>query len=191
MKQFSLFLIIATVLLFASELYSAPGIKIDRAVIGSGGMLEVKNSSNLKLSGLVGQVAIDRISQGNRVLYQGFWVPLESPTGVDENPPISLNNEISNFPNPASTTTTFRYNLTENSFVTFKVYDMVGNLIKTLVDGFQSAGQQEIVWDLKSDNLLDVPSGNYFYELSVSPAQIAGINDSRSKTYRNILVIVK
>jgi hypothetical protein len=68
---------------------------------------------------------------------------------------------------------------------------MVGNLIKTLVDGFQSAGQQEIVWDLKSDNLLDVPSGNYFYELSVSPAQIAGINDSRSKTYRNILVIVK
>jgi hypothetical protein len=191
MKQFSLFLIIATVLLFASELNSAPGLKIDRAVIGSGGMLEVKNSSNLKLSGLVGQVAIDRISQGNRVLYQGFWVPLESPTGVDENPPISLNNEISNFPNPASTTTTFRYNLTENSFVTLKVYDMVGNLIKTLVDGFQSAGQQEIVWDLKSDNLLDVPSGNYFYELSVSPAQIAGINDSRSKTYRNILVIVK
>jgi hypothetical protein len=191
MKQFSLFLIIATVLLFASELYSAPVLKIDRAVFGSGGMLNVKNSGNLELTGLVGQVAIDRISQGNRVLYQGFWVPLESPTGVDENPPISLNSEISNFPNPASTTTTFRYNLTENSFVTLKVYDMVGNLIKTLVDGFQSAGQQEIVWDLKSDNLLDVPSGNYFYELSVSPAQIAGINDSRSKTYRNILVIVK
>jgi len=191
MKQFSLFLIIATVLLFASELYSAPGLKIDRAVFGSGGMLVVKNSGNLSLSGLTGQIAIDRISQGNRVLYQGFWVPLESPTGVEENPPISLNDNISNFPNPASTSTTFRYTLMENSFVTLRVYDMVGNLIKTLVDGFQSAGQQEIVWDLKSDNLIDVPSGNYFYELTVSPAQIAGLNDSRSKTYRNILVIVK
>lgn len=192
MRRFSLFLITITFLaLVSSSLYSAPGLKIDRYVFGSGGMLEIKNSANLSLSGLFGQVAIDRIQQGNRVLYQGFWVPLESPTDVEENPPISLNDNISNFPNPASTTTTFRYTLNENSFVTLKVFDMVGNLVKVLFDGFQSAGSQEIVWDLKSDNHLQVPSGNYYYELTINPGQIAGLDESRTKTYRNILVIVK
>ncbi len=193
MRRFSWFFLTTTlVALFISvSLYSAPELKIDRYVLGSGGMLEIKNSANLSLSGLVGQVAIDRIQQGNRVLYQGFWVPLESPTGVEDNSPISFNENITNFPNPASTTTTFRYTLNENSFVTLKVYDMVGNLIKVLVDGFQPAGSQEIIWDLKSDNHLEVPSGNYYYELTINPAQIAGLDESRSKTYRNILVIVK
>ncbi len=169
--------------------FSAPGLKIDRSVIGSGGMLTVKNSANLNLSGLLGQVAIDRISNGNRVLYQGFWVPTETPTDVSE--PISLSNQISNFPNPASVSTTFRYTLEENSLVSLKVYDMVGNLVKILVDGFQPAGNQEIVWDLKNDNLVDVPSGNYFYELTITSGQIAGFSETKTQTYRNILVIVK
>ncbi len=169
--------------------FSTPGLKIDRSVIGSGGMLTVKNSANLNLSGLLGQVAIDRISNGNRVLYQGFWVPTETPTDVSE--PISLSNQISNFPNPASFSTTFRYTLEENSLVSLKVYDIVGNLVKILVDGFQPAGNQEIVWDLKNDNLVDVPSGNYFYELTITSGQIAGFSETKTQTYRNILVIVK
>ncbi|MGB9771236.1 MAG: FlgD immunoglobulin-like domain containing protein [Candidatus Kapaibacteriota bacterium] len=171
-------------------LSAAPGIKIERSVVGSGGMLETKNSANLKISGLVGQIAIDRIAKNDKVLYQGFWVPTESPTEVPGEP-ISLNNQISNYPNPASISTTFRYTLEENSLVTLKVYDMVGNLVKVLYDGFQSAGQQEIVWDLKNDGQIDVPSGNYFYELTITSGQVAGSFDSKTQSFRNILVIVK
>ncbi|MFN3307248.1 MAG: FlgD immunoglobulin-like domain containing protein [Candidatus Kapaibacteriota bacterium] len=182
-------LVLITSLVVFVPSFSAPGLKIDRSVVGSGGMLNVKNSANLNLSGLTGQVAIDRISSGNRVLYQGFWVPTETPTDVTE--PISLNNQVSNFPNPASISTTFRYSLEENSLVSLKVYDMVGNLVKVLVDGFQPAGNQEVVWDLKNDNLTDVPSGNYFYELTITSGQIAGFSETKTQTYRNILVIVK
>ncbi|ROL58257.1 T9SS C-terminal target domain-containing protein [Bacteroidetes/Chlorobi group bacterium Naka2016] len=174
----------------AISLFAAPGLKIERSVIGSGGMLETVNAANLKISGLVGQVAIDRISKNDKVLYQGFWVPTESPTEVPGEP-ISLNDQVSNYPNPASISTTFRYTLQENSLVTLKVYDMVGNLVKVLYDGFQPAGQQEIVWDLKNDNQIDVPSGNYFYELSITSGQVAGFSESKTQTYRNILVIVK
>lgn len=185
---------VLTVVLLASlvavlSLEAAPGIKIERSVVGSGGMLETKNSTNLKISGLVGQVAIDRISKNDKVLYQGFWVPTETPTEVAE--PISLNDQISNYPNPASISTTFRYSLEENSLVTLKVYDMVGNLVKVLFDGFQSAGQQEIVWDLKNDSQIDVPSGNYFYELTITSGQVAGFSETKTRTFRNILVIVK
>ncbi|MCX7908158.1 MAG: T9SS type A sorting domain-containing protein [Ignavibacteria bacterium] len=189
----SFFKILALLLLISfiqfSNLLSAPGFKIERSVVGSGGMLELKNLSNLRLSGIFGQVAIDRISKADKILYQGFWVPTESPTDVTE--PISLNQQISNFPNPASTSTTFRYTLDENSLVTLKIYDMVGNLVKVLVDGFQPAGKQEVVWDLKNDSQIDVPSGNYFYELTVTSGQVAGFNESKTQTYRNILVIVK
>lgn len=184
----SSFVLIATVLVVAPGI-AAPGLKIDRSIIGSGGMLSVKNSANLNLSGLLGQVAIDRISAGDRVLYQGFWVPTETPTEVSE--PISLNSQISNYPNPASISTTFRYTLEENSLVSLKVYDMVGNLVKILVDGFQSAGSQEIVWDLKNDSQISVPNGNYFYELTITSGQVAGFSETKTQTYRNILVIVK
>lgn len=184
---------VLTVVLLASfvvvaSLVAAP-IKIERSVVGSGGMLETKNSADLKISGLVGQVAIDRISNNNKILYQGFWVPTESPTEVTE--PISLNEQISNYPNPASISTTFRYTLQENALVTLKVYDMVGNLVKVLFDGFQSAGKQEIVWDLKNDSQIDVPSGNYFYELTITSGQVAGFSETKTQTFRNILVIVK
>lgn len=185
---------VSTIVLVTSFLivvpgFAVPGLKIDRSVIGSGGMLSIKNSANLNLSGITGQVAIDRISNGNRVLYQGFWVPTETPTDVTE--PISLNNQISNFPNPASISTTFRYSLEENSLVSLKVYDMVGNLVKILVDGFQPAGTHEIAWDLKNDNQIELPSGNYFYELTIVSGQVAGLSEQKTQTYRNILVIVK
>lgn len=184
-----LIIVFTLTLMSGLSLFSAPGVKIERFVIGSGGMLEAKNSSNLTISGIYGQIAIDRISKGDRILYQGFWVPTETPTDVTE--PISLNDQVSNYPNPASISTTFRYTLQENSLVTLKVYDMVGNLVKVLVDGFQPAGKQEIVWDLKNESQIDVPSGNYFYELTITSGQVAGFNESKTQTFRNILVIVK
>lgn len=189
MRFVSKVLVIVLTLLQGASLFSAPEVKIERFVIGAGGMLEAKNSSNLIMSGIYGQIAIDRIAKNDKVLYQGFWVPTESPTDVTE--PISFSEQISNYPNPASISTTFRYTLKENSLVTLKVYDMVGNLIKVLYDGFQPAGNQEIVWDLKNENQIDVPSGNYFYELTITSGTVAGLNESKTQTFRNILVIIK
>lgn len=170
--------------------FSAPGLNIERSVFGNGGMVEIRNNSGWKISGLVGQVAIDRISVSNRILYQGFWVPTDYATDVPGEP-ISLSSTITNYPNPASNSTTFRFTLDESSYITLKVYDMVGNLVKVLIDGVQPSGEHQIVWNLKSDNQMELPSGNYFYELAVTPGQVAGLNDSKSKVVRNILLIVK
>lgn len=169
---------------------SAPSLNIERSVFGNGGMIKVQNSLGWEISGLVGQVAIDRISVSNRVLYQGFWVPTDYVTAIEEEP-ISLSSTISNFPNPASTSTNFRFALDESSYVTLKVYDMVGNLVKILIDGVQPSGEHQFFWNLKSDNQLELTSGNYYYELSVTPGQVVGLTDAKPKVVRNILVIVK
>jgi hypothetical protein len=76
-----------------------------------------------------------------------------------------------NYPNPFNPITVIRYSLSatggENSFVTLKVYDVLGNELITLVDKKQSAtggsGSYEVKWDATN-----YPSGIYFSKLEVN-----------------------
>ncbi len=65
-----------------------------------------------------------------------------------------------NFPNPFNPSTTIKYELPELSFVTLKVYDVLGSEIIVLVNGEKSKGSYEVEFD--GTNL---SSGIYFYRL--------------------------
>jgi uncharacterized protein (DUF362 family) len=65
-----------------------------------------------------------------------------------------------NYPNPFNSSTTFRYFLPQPGKVTLKVYNTIGQLIKTLVNNYVHAGEHQLNWN--ADNL---PSGMYFYNL--------------------------
>jgi hypothetical protein len=81
----------------------------------------------------------------------------------DGMPPEELPKSYSlyqNFPNPFNPATTIKYALSENSFVTLKIYDIVGREIKTLVSANQTAGTYLL--DFNAENLA---SGVYFYKL--------------------------
>ena len=66
-----------------------------------------------------------------------------------------------NYPNPFNPSTHIKYGLTENSHITLKVYNMLGQEIKTLVDEFQSVGSNLIIWDGK-DNFGDLASSGLY-----------------------------
>lgn len=70
-----------------------------------------------------------------------------------------------NYPNPFSTATTIEYELPSDAYVTLKVYNIAGQLVKYLVNGFMEAGAHKVVWDGRdmSGNLLS--SGLYIYRL--------------------------
>jgi hypothetical protein len=70
-----------------------------------------------------------------------------------------------NYPNPFNPTTNITYSLKENSKVILKVYNMLGQEIKTLVNGFQEAGNKSIIWNGKNDLGESVPSGCYIYRI--------------------------
>lgn len=65
-----------------------------------------------------------------------------------------------NYPNPFNPTTVINYEIPGNSRVTIKLYNVLGNEIRTLVDQDQTRGIHFIQLDAR-----DIPSGVYFYTL--------------------------
>jgi len=92
------------------------------------------------------------------------WV-YSTPITIDtEQPTIT---EVSDEPDPFNPsmgeTTTINYTLSEKCYVTIKIYDPTGRLIKIL-RATQSAGPNSMTWDGKVQGLI-VPDGTYTYEI--------------------------
>ncbi len=69
----------------------------------------------------------------------------------------SLNN---NYPNPFNPSTTIKYSLKEKGFVLLIVYDVLGRIVKELVNKQQSKGNYEVVFDASN-----LSSGVYYYRI--------------------------
>jgi hypothetical protein len=65
-----------------------------------------------------------------------------------------------NYPNPFNPSTKISYQLPKSSFVTLKVYDIIGREISTLVNEQQNAGQYEVAFDGSK-----LASGEYLYRI--------------------------
>lgn len=81
---------------------------------------------------------------------------------------------LSASPNPFGRATTIRYQLGAPSSVRLTVYNIAGQLIKTVIDGHQGAGAQAAVWDGRNDRDEDLPSGVYHYRLRIGDKAAVG-----------------
>jgi hypothetical protein len=74
-----------------------------------------------------------------------------------------------NYPNPFNPTTTIDYNVANTGFISLKVYNVMGRLVKTLVDNqWTVAGQASgysVTWKGLDDNGQKVSAGLYIYRL--------------------------
>ena len=112
-----------------------------------------------------------------------YWVntnalPLTQPTSVDyKQKTIKDFNLMQNYPNPFNPATTIRYNLKKPDNVIVTVYNVSGQKIKTLVNGYQSVGEHELTWQPKG-----LSSGIYFYRLQAGdPSTSSGQRFSETK----------
>ena len=88
-----------------------------------------------------------------------------TPTNIEVRPGGELPSRFvleQNYPNPFNPVTTIEYGVPRTSNVTLAVYNTLGQLVTTLVDGQQPAGTYHARW-----NADDLPSGLYLYRLQV------------------------
>jgi hypothetical protein len=76
---------------------------------------------------------------------------------------------LGNFPNPFNPITSIRYQVSGigDQFVFIEIYNIRGQLIRTLLDGSREfgAGRYSVVWDGQDDSGVSVSSGIYFYRM--------------------------
>jgi len=70
-----------------------------------------------------------------------------------------------NYPNPFNPETNIHYGLPEAAEVSLQIFNIRGQLVRTLVDEFKPAGFYTLRWDGKDATGISVPSGPYFYRI--------------------------
>jgi len=95
------------------------------------------------------------------------------PEGGDEAVSLPKTFELDqNYPNPFNPTTTIQFKVQGSKFkvpchTTLKIYNILGETVKTLVNEFKNEGSYTVVWDGKDEKGEEVSSGIYFYQLKV------------------------
>lgn len=70
-----------------------------------------------------------------------------------------------NYPNPFNPTTTISYSVREKQPVQLVIYNMLGQKVKTLVNGEVEPGNHSAVWHGRDNNGRPVASGVYFFKM--------------------------
>jgi len=74
-----------------------------------------------------------------------------------------------NYPNPFNGVTRISYQLPEGGEVRLEIYDVLGQRVRVVLDGWQEAGYHGVEWDGRDAEGTQVSSGLYIYRFEAGP----------------------
>jgi hypothetical protein len=89
-----------------------------------------------------------------------------------------------NYPNPFNPTTNIKYALPVDSKLTMEIYNVLGQRVRTLVNGDQPAGYHSVEWNGTGNGNQQLASGIYFLQMSAS-----GTNGKKFNEIRKLLML--
>jgi hypothetical protein len=98
---------------------------------------------------------------------QNFW---DNPPSTISVASVALPKKFGldqNFPNPFNPSTKIKYQIPKNGKISLEIFNLLGQKIRTLVDGEVNPGIYEILWDGKDKQGNSVASGIYIYQLKM------------------------
>ncbi len=99
----------------------------------------------------------------NVSLVNGFSVEATASLSQDIIPTKHLLHQ--NFPNPFNPSTNISFKIANSSNISLVIYDVSGNLVRELKNGFVPEGEYNLTWDGRSATGQSVASGLYIYQL--------------------------
>ena len=160
MKQIIIIIFINLTLVFLLKVEAQ--YKLSDYVIGNGAA--VITNSNHNLSATFGQPIIGNTSNTLHTNSIGFWYQYAATiTDVEDRWMFEIPKQFElyqNYPNPFNPTTVIRYGIPKESTVKLVVYNILGEVIKTLVENKQKAGSYEVNF-----NASNMATGIYIYRI--------------------------
>jgi hypothetical protein len=102
-------------------------------------------------------------NDGGNVMYMALESITQDNADHLIQPQLSLEQ---NYPNPFSGVTSIPYSLTKANRVELSIYNIKGQLVKTLVSDFQNSGKYQLTWDGSDNQGKPVSAGIYPYKVS-------------------------
>lgn len=99
-------------------------------------------------------------------------IPVNASSTEDEGIPLLPLSLRQNFPNPFNPHTLISFYLPEGAATALKIYNLKGQLIKTLIDGKLTAGEHSFDWDGQNAEEKPVSTGIYLYRLQTPQQDI-------------------
>ena len=106
------------------------------------------------------QLEIDLQDTKERIK-QGLFSPEVEKPGIKSDFVLQDTEPISNYPNPGNPTTVIRYVVETPGRVSVRIFNLLGQEVKVLVNSEKEAGIHQAVWDGRDANGLTTPSGLY------------------------------
>jgi hypothetical protein len=78
------------------------------------------------------------------------------------------------FPNPFENSVRIGYSLKSPLHVTVEIFNIYGQLVGVVYNGYETSGVHEHVWDGKTNSGMKVPAGTYFYKVRAGNTEKAG-----------------
>ncbi|PKN73602.1 MAG: hypothetical protein CVU50_02485 [Candidatus Cloacimonetes bacterium HGW-Cloacimonetes-3] len=105
-------------------------------------------------------------NDGGRVMFTEIQITF--PSVANEDPTVTPVTRIlnQNYPNPFNPETTISFDMPKAANANLSVYNVKGQLVKTLLNGRADFGRNNLVWNGTDNSGSSVSSGLYFYRLS-------------------------
>jgi hypothetical protein len=148
-------LLLAVWYVFGISHSSSYAYQMSRQSINGGGAMWLSSSNYMFCASLIP--------------YTGSWNSWDDwAVSVEEDDYSELPRKFTlqqNYPNPFNPATIIEYTLPKTSKVKIQIYNVLGQMVRNLVDELQDQGYKMILWDGKDDRGHELSSGVYFYRI--------------------------
>ncbi len=131
-------------------------------------ILETTNASAIGLDTASNGYSYQRITSWEPVTTGEIMLRaiVEHGTPNDDNVTPVFTLDANNFPNPFNPETTIAFSVPAAGATTLKIYNLKGQVVRTLVNDVREAGNHSVVWNGMDDNGNSVASGMYLYRVN-------------------------